>query len=101
MSAFPIINRQYYGSAPTGTVYGWQMLGAGIGMASGSFLGGVVRDLTGDYTLALVCSFLLSLLGTTAILILPSTSQHQIPDWEQALPQEARSITTAQPATSA
>ena len=27
MSAFPIINRQYYGSAPTGTVYGWQMLG--------------------------------------------------------------------------
>ena len=48
MSAFPIINRQYYGNAPTGTVYGWQMLGSGIGMASGSFLGGVLRDLTGD-----------------------------------------------------
>ena len=27
MSAFPIINRQYYGNAPTGTIYGWQMLG--------------------------------------------------------------------------
>jgi len=40
MSAFPIINYQYYGNAPTGTVYGWQMLGAGIGMASGAFLAG-------------------------------------------------------------
>ncbi|MFQ6029210.1 MAG: MFS transporter, partial [Dehalococcoidia bacterium] len=28
MSAFPIINRQYYGSAPIGTTYGWQMMGA-------------------------------------------------------------------------
>ena len=90
MSAFPIINRQYYGNAPTGTVYGWQMLGAGIGMASGSFLGGVLRDLTGDYTLALACSFVLSLMGATAILILPSTTHHQIPKWEEALPLEVR-----------
>ena len=26
MSAFPIINRQYYGRAPVGTTYGWQMM---------------------------------------------------------------------------
>jgi MFS family permease len=90
MSAFPIINRQYYGDAPTGTVYGWQMLGAGVGMASGSFLGGILRDLTGDYTLALVCSFLLSTMGALAILVLPSTSHHQIPEWEKALPPEVR-----------
>jgi MFS family permease len=88
MSAFPIINRQYYGNAPTGTIYGWQMLGAGIGMASGSFLGGVLRDLMGDYTLALVCSFVLSLMGTLAILVLPSTAHRQIPEWEKALPPE-------------
>ncbi len=100
MSAFPIINRQYYGGAPTGTVYGWQMLGAGIGMASGSFLGGVLRDLTGDYTLPLMCSFVLSLMGATAILILPSTAHHQIPEWEEALPPEVRSTTTVRPATS-
>ena len=43
-------------------------------MASGAFLGGVLRDLTGDYTLALVCSFVLSLMGTLAILVLPSTN---------------------------
>jgi MFS family permease len=99
MSAFPIINRQYYGSAPTGTIYGWQMLGAGIGMASGAFLGGVLRDLTGDYTMALACSFVLSLMGATAILVLPSTAQHQIPEWEEALPPEVRSIIPARPAT--
>ena len=95
MSAFPIINHQYYGNAPTGTVYGWQMLGAGIGMASGAFLGGVVRDLTGDYTLALGLSFVLSMTGTISILILPSTSHHQIPEWEASLPPEARSTTSA------
>jgi MFS family permease len=100
MSAFPIINRQYYGSAPTGTIYGWQMLGAGIGMASGSFLGGVLRDLTGDYTMALACSFVLSLMGATAILVLPSTAHHQIPEWEDALPPEVRSTTAVRPATS-
>ena len=32
MTAFPIVNRQYYGDAPTGITYGWQMAGAGIGM---------------------------------------------------------------------
>ena len=91
MSAFPIINCQYYGNAPTGTVYGWQMLGAGVGMASGAFLGGVLRDLTGDYTLSLACSFVLSLTGATAILVLPSTIHHQLPEWEEGLPPDVHS----------
>src|ERR671938_1741881 len=56
MSAFPIINRQYYGDAPTGTVYGWQMFGSGLGMASGSFLGGVLWGLSGGYTPFLLAS---------------------------------------------
>jgi len=93
MSAFPIINRQYYGDAPTGTVYGWQMLGSGLGMASGSFLGGVLRDLTGSYTLALGCSFVLSMMGTLSILVLPSTAHRQIPEWEKALSPEVRATT--------
>jgi predicted MFS family arabinose efflux permease len=76
------------------------MLGAGIGMASGAFLGGVLRDLTGDYTLALVCSFVLSLMGATAILVLPSTARHQIPRWEEALPPDLRVTPAARPATS-
>jgi len=100
MSAFPIINRQYYGNAPTGTVYGWQMLGAGIGMASGAFLGGVLRDLTGAYTLALLCSFVLSLTGAVSILVLPTTAHHQMPEWEASLPPEARATTAARRAAS-
>jgi MFS family permease len=100
MSAFPIINRQYYGNAPTGTIYGWQMFGAGIGMASGAFVGGVVRDLTGDYTLSLGLSFVLSMTGAISILVLPSTSHHQIPEWEVSLPPEARSTASARSATS-
>jgi predicted MFS family arabinose efflux permease len=99
MSAFPIINRQYYGNAPTGTVYGWQMLGAGVGMASGAFLGGVLRDLMGDYTLSLARSFVLSLTGATAILILPSTARHQIPGWEEGLPSDVHSSPVPHPAT--
>lgn len=97
MSAFPIINRQYYGNAPTGTVYGWQTFGSGIGMASGSFLGGMLRDMTGDYTMALGCSFVLSMMGTIAILVLPTTTCHQIPKWEEALPPEVRTATGLSP----
>jgi MFS family permease len=98
MSAFPIINRQYYGDAPTGTVYGWQIFGSGLGMASGSFLGGFLRDMTGDYTLSLLASLTLSMAGTLSILLLPSTSHHQLPAWETALPPEARSTPVGRPA---
>jgi sugar phosphate permease len=91
MTAFPIINRQYYGSAPVGTTYGWQMMGAGFGMASGAMLGGILRDLTGDFTATVALSLTLSLVGVISILLLPNTSRHQIPDWEEGLPTEMRS----------
>jgi MFS family permease len=91
MVAFPIINRQYYGDAPTGTTYGWQMLGAGLGMALGPLLGGYVWDVTGEYTGAVVLSFVLSLVGVVSILVLPSTSHLQLPHWEEALPPQVRS----------
>jgi MFS family permease len=97
MTAFPIINRQYYGSAPVGTTYGWQMMGAGLGMASGALLGGMLRDLTGDFTATVALSLTLSLVGVISILLLPTTSRHQIPDWEEGLPAEMRS-TAQQPA---
>ena len=94
MSAFPIINRQYYGSAPIGTTYGWQMMGAGIGMALGAGIGGLLRTWTGDFDATIAVSFVLSLVGVASILVLPTTSQHQLPNWEEALPQEARSVTS-------
>ena len=90
MTAFPIINRQYYAAAPMGTTYGWQMMGAGLGMASGAALGGFLRDLTGDFNATMALSLVLSLAGVVSILFLPSTAHQQIPDWEQSLPQEIR-----------
>ena len=90
MSAFPIINRQYYADAPTGTAYGWQMMGAGLGMALGPVSAGFLRDATGAYFWPLWLSFGLSVLAVVAILFLPSTKRLQIPEWEEALPTEAR-----------
>ncbi len=91
MSAFPIINRQYYGDAPSGTTYGWQTLGGGMGMALGPLLGAFLRDSTGGFDAAVVLSFFLSLVGVISIVALPSTHHHLIPRWEEALPPEARS----------
>ena len=90
MSAFPIINRQYYGSAPIGTTYGWQMMGAGVGMAAGSLAGGALRDLTGNFDATMGLSLVLSLVGVVSIVVLPNTGHHQLPDWERELPPEAQ-----------
>ena len=91
MSAFPIINRQYYGNAPIGTTYGWQLLGGGMGMALGLPLGGLIWDATGSFGGAVWLSFALSTVGVVSIWLLPSTSHHLIPHWEESLPPEARS----------
>ena len=91
MTAFPIINRQYYGDAPTGTTYGYQSLGGGLGMALGPLVGGFLWTLTDVYWPALVLSFVLSLFGAVSIYLLPNTSRQQVPDWEEQLPQEIRS----------
>jgi MFS family permease len=92
MTVFPIINRQYYGGAPTGTAYGWQMLGSGFGMALGPLAGGFLRDATGGYTSSIMLSFAVSLIGVISIILLPATSRQQVPDWEKALPPEIRAL---------
>ena len=86
MSAFPIINRQYYGSGPIGTTYGYQMMGAGIGMAAGGLIGGQLRDWTGDFDATMALSLGLSLVGVISIIILPTTKKELLPDWEDQLP---------------
>ena len=91
MSAFPIINRQYYGRAPVGTTYGWQMMGAGLGMATGAVLGGILRDVTGTFTGTMVLSLVLSAIGVLSIILLPTTHREQVPDWEDFLPEHAGS----------
>ena len=88
---FPVINRQYYGHAPMGTLYGWQNIGNGVGMALGPVLGGLIWTHTGDSTGVLVLSFGASLAGVLSILVLPNTSCCLLPAWEEQLPLEARS----------
>jgi multidrug efflux pump subunit AcrB len=60
-------------------------------MASGALLGGMLRDFTGDFNATIALSLMLSLVGVISILLLPTTSRHQIPDWEEGLPAEIRS----------
>jgi MFS family permease len=86
MSAFPIINRQYYGSGPIGTTYGYQMMGAGVGMATGALIGGQLRDWTGNFDATMGLSLGLSLVGVISIFLLPTTKKELLPDWEDELP---------------
>ena len=90
-AVFPILNRQYYRDAPIGTVYGWQMFGAGLGMALGGWIGGWLFDITGTYTWTILVSAATSLGGAVSILFLSSPWKHLIPDWEKnmILPTEA------------
>ena len=80
---FPILNRRYYGHAPTGSPYGIQMLGAGLGMALGGWIGGPVFDMFGNYDIALWISIATSLLGAASIVFLEPTHKLLIPDWEK------------------
>ena len=90
MSAFLVINRQYYGMGPVRTIFGFQSMGSGLGMALGGLLGGVVFDMFGSYDVAWYISIFTSLGGAACILFLEPTSRVLIPDWEQSLPEEAR-----------
>ena len=91
MSAFLVINRQYYGMGPIRTVYGFQILGAGLGMALGGLIGSVIFDWRGSYDLAWFISIAASLGGVACILLLEPTSRLLIPNWQESLPPEARS----------
>jgi MFS family permease len=83
---FPILNRKYYGLAPVGAAHGFQMLGAGLGMAVGGWVGGITFDLTGGYDIALVVSIVTSLGGAVSIMLLEPTHEPLIPDWEATTP---------------
>lgn len=95
MSAFLVINRQYYGMGPVRTVFGFQHLGSGLGMALGGVIGSVVYDQFSSYDLAWAISIGASLGGAACILLLEPTSRMLIPNWEESLPPEARAPVSA------
>ena len=89
MSAFLVINRQYYGMGPVRAIFGFQNMGSGVGMAIGGFMGLVMADRYG-FNIAWIISIVASLGGAACILLLQSTARVLIPNWEDALPAEAR-----------
>tara|TARA_B100001123_G_scaffold231120_1_gene259780 strand:- start:26 stop:433 length:408 start_codon:yes stop_codon:yes gene_type:complete len=81
---FPILNRKYYGHAPMGGTHGFQMFGAGLGMALGGWVGGPIFDIFGSYNWALAISIVASVAGAISIIVLENPARLLIPDWQKA-----------------
>jgi hypothetical protein len=94
MSAYLVVNRQYFGSGPTSTLYGLEMMGAMLGHAVASGLAGLVLSVTGAFMPVLALSMAFSVVGVLVILRLESSARVLIPHWEEALPPEARAMPT-------
>ena len=91
MSAYLVVDRQYFGPGPIAVTYGFQMMGAMIGHAIATGLAGLVIYVTGSFTPILVLSMAFSFVGVLVILTLEPSHRLLIPDWEESLPPEARS----------
>lgn len=89
MSAYPVVNRQYFGTGPVATVYGFQISGAMMGHFISTLVAGVIIQFWG-YIPAFILSMIFSGLGVVIILTLETTKRQLIPDWEDQLPPEAR-----------
>ena len=90
MSAYLVVNRQYFGTGPLATLYGFEMMGALSGHATATVLGGLAIYATGSFNPALVMSMFFSFAGVMVIYSMESGTRVLIPDWEDALPAEAR-----------
>ena len=89
-TGYLIINRQYFGDGPMGTVYGWQTTGALMGHFIATALAGLIMYTTGSYFAVLGLSMAYSLGGVVVIALLDNNSHVLIPDWESELPDEAK-----------
>ena len=99
MSAYMVVNRQYFGEGPIATTYGFQMMGALMGHAVATGLAGLVIYVTGSYGPILVLSMAFSFVGVIVILTLEPSQEILIPDWEESLSPEARTPTALGGAT--
>ena len=98
MSAYPVVNRQYFGDGPIGTFYGIEEMGALLGHAVATALAGFILYATNSFTPILVLSMGFSFTGVAVILTLAPSTEVLIPDWEQSLPPQARSESAGIPA---
>jgi MFS family permease len=91
MSAYPVVNRQYFGTGPVATVYGLQISGAMMGHFISTLLAGIIIQFLG-YIPAFILSMTFSSLGVVVVMTLETTKRQLIPDWEEQLPPEARTL---------
>jgi hypothetical protein len=89
MTAYLVVNRQYFGTGPTSTLYGFEMMGALLGHAVASGLAGLVLYASGSFLCVLLLSMAFSLAGVVVILRLESTARVLIPHWEASSPPDA------------
>ena len=89
MSAYPVVNRQYFGTGPVATVYGFQISGAMMGHFISTLVAGIIIQFLG-YIPAFILSMAFSSLGVVVIMTLETTKRQLIPNWEDQLPPEAR-----------
>ena len=85
-TGYLVINRQYYGDGPMGTIYGWQTTGALTGHAVATALAGLVIYATGSFNAVMALSVGFSAVGVLVIALLDDTTHVLIPDWEDDLP---------------
>jgi len=90
MTAYLVVNRQYFGTGPLATLYGFETMGALCGHASATVLGGLAIYATGLFYPALVLSMIFSLSRVFVVLSMESNKKILIPDWEDGLPAHAR-----------
>ncbi len=60
-------------------------------MATGGWIGGVLFGFVGSYDATIILSVLASVGGALVLVSMEPTDRLLIPDWEDALPPEARS----------
>ncbi len=89
MSAYPVVNRQYYGTGPVGSVYGMQISGAMMGHCISTVAAGFVIQFL-SFGHAFLLSMAFSGLGVIIIMTLETTKRELIPNWEDQLPVEVR-----------
>lgn len=92
MSAYLVVNRQYFGSGPLSTYYGIEIMGAMLGHATATVLAGLAIFLMGSFAPALIMSMAFSFVGVVVIWTLESSEQVLIGDWEASLPEHARAV---------
>ena len=64
------LTARIYGRASVGTLFGWIFFGHMVGAAAAAWVGGVIRDAVGDYTVAFVSAAALGLIAVALVLVI-------------------------------